>query len=105
MHSHAFSPLEVWQGVATPNVTLRDFLTRLKNAGLVSLPGPAAENLDDEVRAVLCPEKISAGQWFEVMEAAHGLGIRTTKDAKNYVDAKNYFQLSSIYHIVLSTKQ
>ena len=78
MHIHAFSPLEVWQGAATLNVTLRDFLTLLKDAGLGSLPGTAAEILDDEVRAVLCPDKITAGQWFEVMEAAHGLGIRST---------------------------
>ena len=78
MHIHAFSPLEVWQGAATLNVTPLEFLTRLKDAGLGSLPGTAAEVLDDEVRAVLCPDKINARQWFEVMEAAHGLGIRST---------------------------
>jgi len=78
MHIHAFSPLEVWQGAATLNLTPLEFLTRLKDAGLGSLPGTAAEVLDDEVRAVLCPDKINARQWFEVMEAAHGLGIRST---------------------------
>ena len=78
MHIHAFSPLEVWQGAATLNETLREFLTLLKDAGLGSLPGTAAEILDDEVRAVLCPDKINTGQWFEVMEAAHSLGIRST---------------------------
>jgi FO synthase len=78
MHVHAFSPLEVWQGAATSGLSLRDFLARLMDAGLDTLPGTAAEVLDDEVRAVLCPDKISAGEWFEVMEAAHELGFRTT---------------------------
>jgi FO synthase len=78
MHIHAFSPLEVWQGAATLNLTPLEFLARLKDAGLGSLPGTAAEVLDDEVRAVLCPDKINARQWFEVMEAAHGLEIRST---------------------------
>ena len=78
MHIHAFSPLEVWQGAATLNLTPLEFLSRLKDAGLGSLPGTAAEILDDEVRAVLCPDKINTRQWFEVMEAAHGLEIRST---------------------------
>jgi len=78
MHLHAFSPLEVWQGAATSSLDLREFLSQLKDAGLGTLPGTAAEILDDEVRAVLCPDKISADEWFEVMETAHSLGYKTT---------------------------
>ena len=55
MHIHAFSPLEVWQGAATSNLQLDEYLVRLKEAGLSTLPGTAAEILDDEVRAVICP--------------------------------------------------
>ena len=78
MHIHAFSPLEVWQGAATANLPLREYLTRLKAAGLGTLPGTAAEILDDEVRAVICPDKINTAQWLEVMETAHEVGFRTT---------------------------
>jgi FO synthase len=78
MHVHAFSPLEVWHGATSLGLPLREFLSRLKDAGLGSLPGTAAEILDDEVRAVLCPDKINTAQWFEVMRTAHSLGIRTT---------------------------
>ena len=78
MHVHAFSPLEVWQGAATANLSLPDYLAKLKEAGLDTLPGTAAEILDDEVRAVICPDKINTAQWLEVMEAAHGVGFRTT---------------------------
>ncbi|MEP5763037.1 MAG: 5-amino-6-(D-ribitylamino)uracil--L-tyrosine 4-hydroxyphenyl transferase CofH [Halieaceae bacterium] len=78
MHIHAFSPLEVWQGAQTLDMKLEDYLLELKRAGLDTLPGTAAEILDDEVRAVICPDKISAGQWLDVMEAAHAVGFRTT---------------------------
>ena len=78
MHIHAFSPLEVWQGAATSNLPLPDYLKQLKDAGLGTLPGTAAEILDDEVRAVICPDKINTSQWLEVMEAAHEVGFRTT---------------------------
>ena len=78
MHIHAFSPLEVWQGAHTLGVELKDFLLQLKEAGLGTLPGTAAEILDDEVRATLCPDKINTAQWFEVMEAAHSAGFNTT---------------------------
>ena len=78
MHIHAFSPLEVWQGAATADLSLEDYLTRLKEAGLDTLPGTAAEILDDEVRAVICPDKVNTAQWLEVMETAHGVGFRTT---------------------------
>ncbi len=78
MHVHAFSPLEVWQGAQTLGVSLHEFLTLLKDAGLGTLPGTAAEILDDEVRATLCPDKIKTEEWLQVMSEAHALGFRTT---------------------------
>ena len=75
MHVHAFSALEIWQGAATLGLDLRTYLARLQEAGLGSLPGTAAEVLDDEVRAVLCPDKITTGQWLEVHAAAHMVGL------------------------------
>jgi FO synthase len=78
VHVHAFSPLEVWQGAESLGVGVGDFLRRLKDAGLGSLPGTAAEVLDDEVRRVLCPDKIDTTRWVEVVTAAHGLGVPTS---------------------------
>jgi FO synthase len=78
IHVHAFSPLEVSQGAATLGVPVPEFLRRLKDAGLGTLPGTAAEVLDDEVRSVICPDKLSTQEWLDVVEAAHGVGFRTT---------------------------
>ena len=78
MHLHAFSPLEIWQGAQTLGLTVADFLRRLHDAGLGTLPGTAAEVLDDEVRAVICPDKLSTTQWLSVMRDAHEVGFRTT---------------------------
>jgi FO synthase len=78
MHIHAFSPLEIWQGAKTLGRTLPDFLAELKEAGLSSLPGTAAEILDDEVRAIICPDKIKTAEWLQVMETAHNVGLRAT---------------------------
>jgi FO synthase len=78
LHVHAFSALEVWQGAATLGVGLDAYLRRLRQAGLASLPGTAAEILDDEVRRVLCPDKIDTAQWLEVHDAAHRAGLRST---------------------------
>ncbi len=78
MHVHAFSPLEVWQGAATLGISLRNYLLRLKDAGLATLPGTAAEILDKEIRSIICPDKISTDEWLEVMETAHGVGLRST---------------------------
>ncbi|MDH3518402.1 MAG: radical SAM protein, partial [Acidimicrobiia bacterium] len=78
MHIHGFTPLEVWQGAATLGVTVRNFLTRLRDAGLGTLPGTAAEILDDRVREHLCPDKIRTAQWADVMITAHELGLRAT---------------------------
>jgi FO synthase len=78
IHIHAFSPLEVHQGAATFGVPVENFLRALQATGLGTLPGTAAEVLDDEVRAVLCPDKIHTGRWLEVMRAAHRSGLRST---------------------------
>ena len=77
LHVHAFSALEIWQGAATLDADLDDYLARLRDEGLASLPGTAAEVLDDEVRAVICPDKISTTQWLDVHEAAHRAGLRS----------------------------
>ena len=78
MHIHAFSPLEVWQGAATLEMDLQPYLEMLKAAGLGTLPGTAAEILDDEVRQIICADKINTQQWLQVMEAAHKVGFKTT---------------------------
>jgi len=78
MHIHAFSPLEVAQGAETLGIPVREFLLRLREAGLGTLPGTAAEILDDEVRVTLCPDKLSTEQWLRVVEEAHRVGLRTT---------------------------
>ncbi len=78
MHIHAFSPLEISQGAATLSLSLEQYLTRMKEAGLNSLPGTAAEILDDEVRDIICPDKLKTDEWLEVIETAHKVGIRTT---------------------------
>jgi FO synthase len=77
LHVHAFSALEVWQGAATLEAPLEEYLTRLHAAGLSSLPGTAAEILDDEVRAIICPDKITTSQWLEVHDTAHRVGLRS----------------------------
>ncbi len=88
LHVHAFSALEVWQGAATLGVPLRDYLARLRDEGLGSLPGTAAEVLDDEVRAVICPDKITTAQWLEVHETAHEVGLRSNNTIMfGHVDA------------------
>jgi FO synthase len=77
IHVHAFSALEVWQGAATLGLSLDDYLARLRDLGLGSLPGTAAEILDDEVRAIICPDKVSTEQWLQVHAAAHRVGLRS----------------------------
>ncbi|HEX6299912.1 MAG TPA: 5-amino-6-(D-ribitylamino)uracil--L-tyrosine 4-hydroxyphenyl transferase CofH [Acidimicrobiia bacterium] len=78
MHIHGFTPLEVWQGAETLGISVRQFLTELRDAGLGTLPGTAAEILDDDIRTHLCPDKIRTAQWAEVMITAHELGLRAT---------------------------
>jgi FO synthase len=92
MHVHAFSPLEVWHGATSLRLPLAEYLAGLKAAGLGSLPGTAAEILDDEVRAVLCPDKITTAQWLEVMEAAHSVGLKSTATIMfGHVDAYRHW--------------
>lgn len=78
IHIHAFSPLEVTHGASTLGLSLHDFLTMLKEEGLATLPGTAAEILDDEVRAIICPDKVNTAEWLEVMRTAHAVGLRST---------------------------
>jgi len=77
IHIHAFSALEVFEGARRSEQDLVTYLTRLKDAGLKTLPGTAAEILDDDVRAVLCPDKINSDQWLDVHRAAHSVGLRS----------------------------
>jgi 7,8-didemethyl-8-hydroxy-5-deazariboflavin synthase CofH subunit len=78
MHIHAFSPMEIVYGVELTGMTLRDYLMMLRDNGLDTLPGTAAEILDDEVRHVLSRNKLSSAQWQEVIRTAHTCGITST---------------------------
>jgi len=78
LHLHAFSPMEITYGVERTGLPLADYLTMLREAGLGSIPGTAAEILDDEVRGNLSPNKLRVSQWVEVIRTAHGLGIRSS---------------------------
>src|SRR5438094_1518071 len=77
LHVHAFSALEIWQGAATLGLPLDEYLSELHDAGLGSVPGTAAEILDDEVRRVICPDKITTAQWLRVHDTAHRVGLRS----------------------------
>ncbi len=78
LHVHAFSPLEISHGARTLNLSLPRYLSDLRAAGLSTLPGTAAEILDDEVRRIICPDKLTTAEWLAVMRAAHAVGLRTT---------------------------
>jgi FO synthase len=92
LHIHAFSPLEIFQGAATLGIGVAEFLARLQAAGLSSLPGTAAEILDDEVRAIICPDKVTTRQWLDVIAAAHRTGLRTTATIMfGHVDAPGHW--------------
>jgi len=78
MHIHAFSPMEIVYGVELTGMTLGDYLTMLRDNGLDTLPGTAAEILDDEIRHVLSRNKLSSAQWQEVIRTAHQCGIPST---------------------------
>jgi len=75
MHVHGFTALEVTEGARRNGEPLADYLRRMMDAGLRSLPGTAAEILDDEVRAILCPDKIDTGEWLDAHRTAHGVGL------------------------------
>ena len=78
MHIHAFSPFEVWYGAVKSKLSYRDFLSDLKDCGLGSMPGTAAEILDTEVRQKLTKNKLSADCWEEIIRTAHDVGIPST---------------------------
>ncbi|MFZ0635538.1 MAG: 5-amino-6-(D-ribitylamino)uracil--L-tyrosine 4-hydroxyphenyl transferase CofH [Candidatus Acidiferrales bacterium] len=78
MHIHAFSPMEISYGVDKTHMPLREYLVMLKESGLGTIPGTAAEILDDDVRGALSPNKLKVSQWVEIVRAAHELGIRST---------------------------
>ncbi|MES2561897.1 MAG: 5-amino-6-(D-ribitylamino)uracil--L-tyrosine 4-hydroxyphenyl transferase CofH, partial [Pseudomonadota bacterium] len=78
IHVHAFTPLEVMHGASTLGLSVRKFLKQLIAAGLNTLPGTAAEILDDEVRQRICPDKVNTSEWLSVMQTAHELGLRST---------------------------
>src|SRR4029450_9190715 len=77
MHIHGFTALEVHEGARRLGEPLGDYLLRLRAAGRASLPGTAAEILDDEVRAVICPDKVTTEEWLEVHRVAHSVGLRS----------------------------
>ncbi|MGA8442713.1 MAG: 5-amino-6-(D-ribitylamino)uracil--L-tyrosine 4-hydroxyphenyl transferase CofH [Candidatus Sulfotelmatobacter sp.] len=78
MHIHAFSPMEIVYGVELTGMPLADYLSMLRDNGLGTLPGTAAEILDDEIRAILSANKLTTAQWIEVIRTAHRSGIRST---------------------------
>ncbi len=77
LHIHAFSALEIYQGATRLGWELEKYLTTLKEAGLKSLPGTAAEILDDDIRKIICPDKINTEQWLEVHRIAHSVGLKS----------------------------
>jgi FO synthase len=78
IHIHAFSPLEVNHGARTLDLPVRHFLSQLQDAGLGTLPGTAAEILDDRIREIICPDKLNTREWLDTIAAAHQLGLGTT---------------------------
>ena len=77
IHIHALTALEVMEGAKRSGVDLEVYLKELMDRGLKTLPGTAAEILDDPVRAILCPDKVSTDEWLEVHEVAHGIGLKS----------------------------
>jgi FO synthase len=78
LHVHAFSPLEVSQGARTLGIPVRDYLEMLRDEGLGSLPGTAAEILHDDIRRQICPDKLTTQEWLGVVRDAHSVGLPTT---------------------------
>jgi FO synthase len=77
IHVHGFTALEVTEGARRLGMPLGEYLLRLKDAGLATLPGTAAEVLDDEVRSVICPDKVTTDEWLDAHRTAHGVGLRS----------------------------
>jgi len=78
IHIHAFSPMEIFYGASKAELSVEETLKMLKKAGLGSMPGTAAEILNDDVRSIICPGKLSTAQWIDVIETAHKTGVPTT---------------------------
>ncbi|WP_414468522.1 5-amino-6-(D-ribitylamino)uracil--L-tyrosine 4-hydroxyphenyl transferase CofH [Methanobacterium sp. ACI-7] len=78
VHIHAFSPMEIFYGASKADLSIEETLKMLKKAGLGSMPGTAAEILNDDIRDIICKGKLSTAQWIEVVETAHKTGIPTT---------------------------
>jgi FO synthase len=94
MHIHAFSPLEVTHGAETLGLTIPAFLRQLKELGLKTLPGTAAEILSDDIREIICPDKLSTDEWLGVVGAAHGVGLPTTATIMfGHVDAYHHWAI------------
>jgi FO synthase len=77
IHIHGFTALEVTEGARRLGIPLRDYLLAAREAGLSTLPGTAAEILDDEVRAIICPDKVNTEEWLDAHRTAHGIGLRS----------------------------
>jgi FO synthase len=77
IHIHGFTALEVTEGARRLGIPLRDYLLAAKDAGLSTLPGTAAEILDDEVRAIICPDKVTTDEWLDAHRTAHSVGLRS----------------------------
>jgi 7,8-didemethyl-8-hydroxy-5-deazariboflavin synthase CofH subunit len=98
MHIHAFSPMEICYGVERTGLNLPEYLSMLKENGLGTIPGTAAEVLDDEVRSALSPNKLKVAQWIEVVRTAHSLGIRSTSTMMyGHVEAPEHW----VRHVLL----
>ncbi|MHA1253416.1 MAG: CofH family radical SAM protein, partial [Candidatus Helarchaeota archaeon] len=78
IHIHGFSPMEIHNFARLNNISIKEALIRLKNAGLDSIPGTAAEILDQQIRDIICPNKISVSSWIDIIKTAHKLKIPTT---------------------------
>ncbi|MEL6531641.1 MAG: 5-amino-6-(D-ribitylamino)uracil--L-tyrosine 4-hydroxyphenyl transferase CofH [Pseudomonadota bacterium] len=92
MHIHAFSPFEIWYGAAKSRLSTREFLLSLKEAGLDTMPGTAAEILDTEIRQQLTQNKLSAEKWVEIIRTAHDVGIRTSATIMyGHIDAPRHW--------------
>lgn len=105
MHIHAFSPLEVMNGAETLGLTVPQFLQQLKQAGLNTLPGTAAEILADDVRDIICPDKLSTQQWLDVVGAAHALGLPTTATIMfGHVDTYRHWAMHLLHVLELQRR-
>lgn len=106
IHIHAFSPLEIDHGRKTLNISAQEFLQELKSAGLNSLPGTAAEILHDDVRAIICPDKLSTDQWINIIKTAHNVGLPTTSTMMfGHVENMTHIahHLLKLYYLQLET--